>query len=154
MSLGITLRQLRRTDAFATLPRRPWLAFIAIACHWQGGAGVWPNQETIARFSGYTARAVRDALGELERRSLVQVRRRRDARGFERIDYAPGPGTLAALQVLRRSSSRTERMEATSGPVEDGSDLRITAGSPPDGGTTALGLTRATIAWHEQESAS
>ncbi|HEY3820257.1 MAG TPA: hypothetical protein VGL81_23995 [Polyangiaceae bacterium] len=98
--VGLVLRELRKQASFAELPRGPWLAFMAIACHWQADTEGCPGQATIVKFSGYSLRAVRDAVGELERRQLVLVRRRRDPRGFERTEYAPGPATLAALGAL------------------------------------------------------
>src|SRR5258708_29302721 len=100
--LGITLSDLRHSMVFAALPRPTWHAFVAIACHWHAGVEAWPSQATIARVSGYSLRAVRDAVAELELRGVLQLRRRRDEYGFERIDYAPGPATFAALPTLGR----------------------------------------------------
>ncbi|MGO9836357.1 MAG: hypothetical protein ACLP1X_19320, partial [Polyangiaceae bacterium] len=71
--------------------------FIAIACYWQSNAEAWPSQETIAGFSDYSARAVRDYVEALERVGIVRLRRERRPNGSERIYYAPGPVTLTAL---------------------------------------------------------
>jgi hypothetical protein len=45
-NLGLGLRDVRQRPAFATLPRGPWLVFIAVACYWQSNAEAWPSQET------------------------------------------------------------------------------------------------------------
>jgi hypothetical protein len=47
--LGLTLHELRDSDAFATLSKGPWLVFIAIACRWRASTEAWPSQETIGR---------------------------------------------------------------------------------------------------------
>jgi len=97
-SLGPLLCALRRLDPFRELSRGPWLAFVAIACHWTGERESGPSQTTVARFSGYSPRAVRDAVRELERLGLVEVLRPRGStRGSERTDYVPGPAVLALL---------------------------------------------------------
>jgi hypothetical protein len=77
--------------------------FIAIACHWQANAEAWPSQETIAAFSGYTARAVRGYIAILERVGIVRTRRVRKADGSERIHYAPGLATLGELAASSAS---------------------------------------------------
>src|SRR5579859_4258988 len=70
-NLGLALRDVRQRPAFAELERGPWSVFIAIACYWQSNAEAWPSQETIATFSGYTARAVRSYVDELEHKGIV-----------------------------------------------------------------------------------
>jgi hypothetical protein len=76
-NLGLGLREVRQRPAFAALARGPWLVFIAIACHWQANAEAWPSQETIAAFTGYSSRAVRDYVDVLERAGVVRLRRER-----------------------------------------------------------------------------
>ena len=99
-NLGLALRDVRGRPAFAALERGPWLVFIAVACYWESNAEAWPSQETIATFSGYSARAVRDYVEELERAGIVRLRRERRPTGAERIYYAPGPVTLAELAAF------------------------------------------------------
>src|SRR5579859_3822215 len=96
-NLGLALRDVRQRPAFAALERGPWLAFIAIACYWQANAEAWPSQETIATFSGYSARAVRVYVAVLEQLGIVRLRRERRPNGSERIYYAPGRITLIEL---------------------------------------------------------
>ena len=97
-SFGLALLELRaRSGAFQQLPKGPWALFIGIAVHWQGNAEAWPSQVTLARFNGWSPRAVRDQAQMLERGGFIRVRRERRADGSERIYYAPGLVTLAAL---------------------------------------------------------
>jgi hypothetical protein len=74
--------------------------FIAIACYWQSNAEAWPSQETIAGFSGYSSRAVRDYVEALEGVGIVRLRRERRPNGSERLYYAPGPVTLQELAAF------------------------------------------------------
>src|SRR5580698_5283934 len=99
-NLGLGLRDVRQRPAFAALPRGPWLVFIAIACYWQSNAEAWPSQETIAGFSGYSSRAVRDYVEALEGVGIVRLRRERRPNGSERLYYAPGPVTLTELAAF------------------------------------------------------
>jgi len=97
-SFGLALIELRgRSLSFKRLAKGPWALFIAISVHWQGNAEAWPSQEALARFSGWSARAVRDQADVLERSGFIRVRRERRPSGSERIFYAPGLVTLAAL---------------------------------------------------------
>ncbi len=97
-SFGLALLELRaRSRAFQGLAKGPWALFIGISVHWQGNAEAWPSQEALARFSGWSSRAVRDQADALERNGLIRVRRERRSDGSERIFYAPGLVTLAAL---------------------------------------------------------
>jgi len=66
-NLGLGLRGLRQQGTFAALARGPWQVFVAIACYWQANAEAWPSQETMATFTGYSSRAVRDYVDVLER---------------------------------------------------------------------------------------
>jgi hypothetical protein len=74
--------------------------FIAIACFWQANVEAWPSQETIATFSGYSSRAVRDYIDVLDRMGVVRTRRVRQGNGAERIYYAPGLVTLSELAAF------------------------------------------------------
>jgi len=97
-SFGLALLELRaRSLPFQGLAKGPWALFIAISVHWQGNAEAWPSQEALARFSGWSSRAVRDQADALERSGFIRVRRERRSDGSERIFYAPGLVTLAAL---------------------------------------------------------
>jgi len=118
-NLGLVLRELRKRPDFGALSRGAWSAFIAIACHWQAHEEAWPSQETIASFCGYSSRAVRDTVAELERRDVIRLRRGppkgalgRISRG--RIYYAPGPTTLQAMSDFQARYPALP--EATSGP--------------------------------------
>ncbi len=116
-SFGLALLELRaRSVAFRQLPKGPWALFIGIAVHWQGNAEAWPSQVTLARFSGWSPRAVRDHAHVLERGGFIRVRRERRADGSERIFYAPGLVTLAALaefvERFPRERAKTLQLEA------------------------------------------
>ena len=52
---------------------------IAIAVHWQTSAEAWPSQEALARFSGWSSRAVRDQANAFERGGFLRLRRERRA---------------------------------------------------------------------------
>jgi hypothetical protein len=100
-SFGFALLELRaRSIPFQDLAKGPWALFIAIAVHWQTNAEAWPSQEALARFSGWSSRAVRDQANALERGGFLRLRRERRADGSERIFYAPGLVTLAALAAF------------------------------------------------------
>jgi hypothetical protein len=99
-NLGLGLREVRRRPVFAALSRGPWLVFMTIACFWQSNAEAWPSQETIANFSGYSSRAVRDFVAILERLGIVRLRRERRPSGADRIYYAPGLVTLVELAAF------------------------------------------------------
>jgi hypothetical protein len=124
-NLGLALRDVRQRPAFAALERGPWFAFIAIACYWQSNAEAWPSQETIATFSGYSARAVRDYVEELERAGVVRLRRERRPTGAERIYYAPGPVTLAELAAF------VERFPSRPAPMPVSHPPETSSGAPP-----------------------
>lgn len=124
-NLGLGLRQLRQRETFGALRRGPWQVFIAIACHWQANAEAWPSQETIASFTGYTSRAVRDYVETLERVGIVRLRRERRPSGAQRIYYAPGLVTMIELAAFVERfprgpvKARSHRPEAVSaGPSE------------------------------------
>ena len=100
-NFGQALQDLRRYNAaFAALAKGPWALFIGISVHWQSSAEAWPSQQTLARFSGCSTRAVRGYAVTLERGGFVRLRRERQANGSERIYYAPGPVLLAALATF------------------------------------------------------
>jgi hypothetical protein len=124
-NLGLALRDVRRRPAFAALERGPWLVFIAVACYWQSNAEAWPSQETIATFSGYSARAVRDYVEVLERAGIVRLRRERRPTGAERIYYAPGPVTLTELAAF------VERFPNGPAPAPASHPPEATSGAPP-----------------------
>jgi hypothetical protein len=118
-NFGLALLELRaRNEAFQRLRRGPWALFIGIAVHWQGNEEAWPSQETLGRFSGWSTRFVRDHAAALERGGFIRVRRERRADGSERIFYAPGLVTLAALAAFverfPRDRAKPVRREAPS----------------------------------------
>jgi hypothetical protein len=131
-SFGLALLELRaRSLPFQGLAKGPWALFIAISVHWQGNAEAWPSQETLARFSGWSSRAVRDQAAALERSGFVRVRRERRFDGSERIFYAPGLVTLAALADFfdrfpreRAKPLRAEAPPAIAHPAEAASAAR------------------------------
>jgi hypothetical protein len=125
-NLGLGLRELRQRGAFAALPRGPWQVFIAIACYWQANAEAWPSQETIATFTGYSSRAVRDYVDVLERVGVVRLRRERRSNGADRIYYAPGLVTLIELAAFVERFPRGPAKAPTSHPPEAAS------GAPPE----------------------
>jgi hypothetical protein len=131
---------------FATLARGPWLIFMTIACYWQSNAEAWPSQETIASFSGYSARAVRVFVTVLERLGVVRLRRERRPNGSERIYYAPGLVTLVELAAFverfPRERAKPLRSEPTAPVAEPPTPSRplpttshlpeVAAGAPPE----------------------
>jgi hypothetical protein len=137
-SFGLALQELRaRSIAFQGLAKGPWALFIAIAVHWQSNAEAWPSQETLARFSGWSTRAVRDQADALERGGFIRVRRERRPDGSARIFYAPGLVTLAALAdfVERFPRERAKPLRAQSPPVAPtiAHPAEAAAATPPEG---------------------
>lgn len=136
---GLALLELRARDVeFQRLRKGPWALFIGIAVHWQGNAEAWPSQETLARFSGWSTRAVRDQADSLERGGFVRVRRERRADGSERIFYAPGLVTLAALAdfVERFPRERAKPLRIQAPPPADPTPTHppaTAADAPPEG---------------------
>jgi hypothetical protein len=126
-SFGLALRELRQRPAFATLARGPWGLFIAIAVHWQGNPEAWPSQETLASFSGWSCRAVRDHVVTLERRGFVRLRRQRRGDGSERLFYAPGAVTVAELAAFVARYPREGGLRRPISPPPE-----ATAGAPPE----------------------
>ena len=115
-SFGLALLELRgRNFEFQRLAKGPWALFIGIAVHWQGNAEAWPSQVTLARFSGWSPRAVRNQAQMLERSGFIRLRRERRTDGSERIFYAPGLVTLAALAEF---VERFPRQRAKPGEAE------------------------------------
>jgi hypothetical protein len=136
-NLGLGLRDVRQRPAFATLARGPWLAFIAIACYWQSNAEAWPSQETIASFSGYSSRAVRDYVEVLEVLGIVRLRRERRPNGSERIYYAPGAITLTELSAFVERFPTAPTRSGSSHPPEASSGApthppEMASGAPPE----------------------
>jgi hypothetical protein len=125
-NLGLGLRELRKRGRFAPLSRGPWQVFIAIACYWQANAEAWPSQETIATFTGYSSRAVRDYVDVLERVGIVRLRRERRPSGADRIYYAPGLVTLIELAAFVERYPRGAAEARMSHPPEPAS------GAPPE----------------------
>jgi hypothetical protein len=128
-NLGLVLRELRKRPDFGTLSRGAWSAFIAIACHWQAHEEAWPSQATIAAFSGYSSRAVRDTVAELERREVIRLRRAPPRGVTERIYYSPGPATLRGLSQLQ--ARYPLRAEATSASTNDDAEVPARATRKP-----------------------
>jgi hypothetical protein len=119
-SFGLALLELRaRSVPFQQLAKGPWALFIAIAVHWQGNAEAWPSQETLARFSGWSTRALRDQANTLERSGFIRVRKERRPDGSERLFYAPGLVTLSALEafVQRFPRERAKPLRQSAPPV-------------------------------------
>jgi hypothetical protein len=136
-NLGLALRDVRQQAAFAELERGPWSVFMAIACYWQSNAEAWPSQETIATFSGYTARAVRSFVEELEQKGILRLRRERRPSGAERIYYAPGAVTLAELAAFVERFPSGPPPAMTSHPPEAISAApphppEMASGAPPE----------------------
>lgn len=140
-SFGFALLELRaRSVAFQGLAKGPWALFIAIAVHWQSNAEAWPSQEALARFSGWSSRAVRDQAAILERGGVIRLRRERRIDGSERIFYAPGLVTLAALAEFverfpreRAKPLRAEAPTTAAGPPPTvAHPPEVPAGAPPE----------------------
>ena len=128
---GLALMDLRaRGKPFLALAKGPWALFIAIAVHWQSNAEAWPSQEALARFSGWSSRAVRDQADTLERGGFIRLRRERRANGSERIFYAPGLVTLAELAAFVERFPR-ERIKAPPLLLEEPSPAAAPPSSPP-----------------------
>jgi hypothetical protein len=135
-----------RSIAFRALAKGPWALFIAIAVHWQSNAEAWPSQDALARFSGWSSRAVRDQASTLERGGFIRLRRERRADGSERIFYAPGLVTLAELAAFVERFPR-ERLKA---PRHEPDDVppppspvpthppEAASGTPPEGSSMEL----------------
>jgi hypothetical protein len=131
-NLGLGLRDLRKRPGFALLARGPWQVFIAIACYWQANAEAWPSQETIATFTGYSSRAVRDYVDALERVGIVRLRRERRPGGGDRIYYAPGLVTLRELAAFVErfprgpvKARRSHPPEAISAALPEASSMEL-----------------------------
>lgn len=133
-NLGLGLRDVRQRSVFATLARGPWLIFMTIACYWQSNAEAWPSQETIASFSGYSARAVRVFVAVLEQLGIVRLRRERRSNGSDRIYYAPGLVTLielaAFVERFPRECAKPLRPEPAASPTVT-HPPETAAGAPP-----------------------
>ena len=142
---GLALMELRaRGKPFQALQKGPWALFIAIAVHWQSNAEAWPSQEALARFSGWSSRAVRDQAYTLERGGFIRLRRERRANGSERIFYAPGLVTLAELAAFVDRYPR-ERPKGAEPPEEAAPAVPISnpppeavSGAPPEGPSMEL----------------
>jgi hypothetical protein len=137
-NLGLGLREVRRRPAFAKLRRGPWQVFVAIACFWQANAEAWPSQETIASFSGYSSRAVRDYVDVLEQQGIVRTRRERRPNGADRIYYAPGLVTLSELAAFvdrfprERARPPREVESVALPPPSPPHPPEATSGTPPE----------------------
>ncbi|HEY3817673.1 MAG TPA: hypothetical protein VGL81_10900 [Polyangiaceae bacterium] len=116
--LGLTLCRLRRSPEFSGLPRGSWLLFVSIACHWERDPRAWPSKGTIARFSGYSARAVRDGVDVLVEHGVLVVRREQDDTGAQLSFYGPGPATLGRLGVLRHGDPAEKNAGGSPHPLE------------------------------------
>jgi hypothetical protein len=126
-SFGHALLELRsRGTPFQRLAKGPWALFIAIAVHWQSNAEAWPSQEALARFSGWSSRAVRDQANALACDGFLRLRRERRADGSERIFYAPGLVTLAALAEFVERFPRDRAK-----PLRPPEERRAPAAPPP-----------------------
>jgi hypothetical protein len=137
-SFGFALLELRaRSIAFQGLAKGPWALFIAIAVHWQGNAEAWPSQEALARFSGWSTRAVRDQADILERGGLIRLRRERRADGSERIFYAPGLVTLTALAEFVERFPRERAKPLRAEPPAPAAPLAPTTAHPPEAAAAA-----------------
>ena len=144
-NLGLGLRDVRGRPAFRALARGPWQVFIAIACHWQANAEAWPSQETIASFTGYSSRAVRDYVAALEAAAIVRLRRERRADGGERIFYAPGAVTLTEVAAF------VDRFPPTAAPAKAIASHQPEAGSGPPAEMAAAPLPEASSMEHRDQ---
>lgn len=137
-NLGLGLRDVRQRPSFAALAKGPWALFIAIAVHWQGNAEAWPSQETLARFSGWSSRAVRDQADTLERGGFIRLRRERRGDGSERIFYAPGLVTLVELAAFverfprQRAKPLPREPTAPAAPRPSPTPPEANSGTPPE----------------------
>jgi hypothetical protein len=133
-NFGLGLRDVRQRPAFATLARGPWHVFIAVACYWQSNAEAWPSQETIASFSGYSSRAVRDYVEVLEQLGIVRLRRERRPNGAERIYYAPGVVTLSELAAFvdRFPQGPTKALPSHPPEASSATPPEVRSGAPPE----------------------
>ncbi|HEX3344693.1 MAG TPA: helix-turn-helix domain-containing protein [Polyangiaceae bacterium] len=104
-----TLLALRGEPLFGALPKIPWAVFLAVALHWGRRGEAWPSQERLARITGYSVRAVRAALADLERRGLLVVRRLSTGRRRLRTFYAPGTSTIAEIAALEGRTDAARR---------------------------------------------
>jgi hypothetical protein len=141
-SFGLALLDVRaRSVPFQSLTKGPWALFIAIAVHWQSNAEAWPSQETLARFSGWSTRAVRDQANVLERDGFIRIRRERRVDGSERIFYAPGLVTLSALAEFverfpRERAKVLAPVASAPAPIAETTSTHppeMAAGAPPEG---------------------
>lgn len=164
--LGLALIELRaRCAAFRALAKGPWAVFVAIACHWQSNAEAWPSQEALARFTGWSTRAVRDHVAALVLGGFVRLRREHRADGGERIFYAPGLMLLGALaefvgryprevpRVLREAASVAAEPVAEGGPEAAAEELLLEEIKPSscEGAATAPAPIAASNAPKEEE---
>jgi hypothetical protein len=137
-NFGLALRDLRQRETFSALPRGPWQVFIAIATFWQANAEAWPSQESIASFSGYSSRAVRDYVAVLEQQGIVRTRRERRPNGADRIYYAPGLFTLSELAAFverfpREHARPSREVESVALPPPSlPHPPEATSGTPPE----------------------
>jgi len=139
-SFGHALLDVRaRSAPFRRLAKGPWALFIAIAVHWQSNAEAWPSQAALARFSGWSTRAIRDHTDALEHAGFLRVRRERRGDGAERIFYAPGLVTLAALAAFvdrfpRERGAWLHRppRDDVAAPVISAALPEATAAAPPE----------------------
>jgi hypothetical protein len=142
MTLVALLELRARNPEFQRLQKGPWALFIGIAVHWQGNAEAWPGQDTLGRFTGWSTRAVRDQADSLERGGFIRVRRERRADGSERILYAPGLVTLAALADFVERFPR-ERARFAAPPTRTAEPTgthppEAAAGTPPEAASGEL----------------
>jgi hypothetical protein len=106
---------------------------------WQTNAEAWPSQETIAAFSGYSSRAVRDYVLMLERLGILRLRRERRPNGSDRIYYAPGFVTLVELAAFverfpreRAKLLRPDSPQAVTAPPTITHPPETAAAAPPE----------------------
>jgi hypothetical protein len=144
---GLALLELRaRGGPFRALAKGPWALFIAISAHWQGNAEAWPSQSTLARFTGWSSRCVRDQTDALERGGFIRLRRERRADGSERLFYAPGLVTVAELAAFLerfprgRAKPLSREPEETAGPrsLLPTDPPEAASGTPPEGSSAEL----------------
>jgi hypothetical protein len=122
-------------ETFAALARGPWLAFLAIASHWQLREECYPSQATIAALLKEDERSVRRYVGILVAGGFLAVRRERWRDGSEHLYYRPGPVALAALDAFAaryprgEDAPRAKALRPLPPPPDRGS------GGPPDRGS-------------------
>jgi hypothetical protein len=95
---GMLLHLGVKSAAFAALSRTEWETWLMVAAHWRLHVESWPSQATLGQLMRVDERTVRAAIAPLVLAGFLTLRKERQAGGWDRIYYAPGPVALAALE--------------------------------------------------------